>query len=68
MQARRCPDAGAYHIMIESEGITENVETWRTDAVAHIIDDLGLDAVMFEAAEPKVSWPAAIVKYEATRR
>jgi phosphosulfolactate synthase (CoM biosynthesis protein A) len=50
MRARRCLDAGAYHIIIESEGITKNVETWRTDAVAQIIDDLGLDAVMFEAA------------------
>jgi phosphosulfolactate synthase (CoM biosynthesis protein A) len=53
-QARRCLDAGADRIMIESEGITESVAAWRTDAVAEIIDDLGLDAVMFEAAEPSV--------------
>src|SRR6266516_4155051 len=32
-QARRFLEAGAYMIMIESEGITENVKTWRTDAV-----------------------------------
>jgi phosphosulfolactate synthase (CoM biosynthesis protein A) len=44
-------------IMIESEGITENVTPWRTDAVARIIDALGLEKVMFEAADPAVfSW------------
>ena len=32
--ARRFLDAGAYMIMIESEGITEKVTTWRTDVVA----------------------------------
>lgn len=53
-QARRFIDAGAYMVMIESEGITENVTTWRTDVVARIIDDLGLEKVMFEAAEPEV--------------
>jgi phosphosulfolactate synthase (CoM biosynthesis protein A) len=53
-QARRFLEAGASLIMIESEGITENVKTWRTDAAAHIIDALGLDKVMFEAADPEV--------------
>jgi phosphosulfolactate synthase (CoM biosynthesis protein A) len=53
-QARRCVDAGAYHIMIESEGITENVERWRTDVAAQIIDALGLEVIMFEAADPEV--------------
>lgn len=53
-QARRFLDAGAYLIMIESEGITENVATWRTDAAAAIIDALGLEKVMFEAADPEV--------------
>lgn len=53
-QARRCIEAGADRIMIESEGITESVDTWRTDAVAQIIDELGLEAVMFEAADPPV--------------
>ena len=52
--ARRFIDAGAYLIMIESEGITENVKTWRTDAVARIISALGLEKVMFEAADPEV--------------
>jgi phosphosulfolactate synthase (CoM biosynthesis protein A) len=52
--ARRCLDAGAYMIMIESEGITEEVATWRTDVVAAIARDLGLEKVMFEAADPEV--------------
>jgi phosphosulfolactate synthase (CoM biosynthesis protein A) len=53
-QAKRFLDAGAYMIMIESEGITENVKTWRTDVPPKIIDALGLDKVMFEAADPEV--------------
>jgi phosphosulfolactate synthase (CoM biosynthesis protein A) len=53
-QARRFLEAGAYQVMIESEGITENVGTWRTDVVARIVDALGLDQVMFEAADPEV--------------
>ena len=52
--ARRCLDAGAYMIMIESEGITEEVTTWRTDVVATIARELGLEKVMFEAADPEV--------------
>jgi phosphosulfolactate synthase (CoM biosynthesis protein A) len=44
-------------IMVESEGITENVRTWRTDVAARIIGALGLEKVMFEAADPPVfSW------------
>jgi phosphosulfolactate synthase (CoM biosynthesis protein A) len=53
-QARRFLEAGAYQVMIESEGITENVRTWRTDVVARIADALGLERVMFEAADPEV--------------
>jgi phosphosulfolactate synthase (CoM biosynthesis protein A) len=53
-QARRFLDAGAYLIMIESEGITESVETWRTDIVAKIIEGLGAEKIMFEAADPEV--------------
>ena len=37
-----------------SEGITESVNSWRTDVAAAIIDKLGLDKVMFEAADPPV--------------
>jgi phosphosulfolactate synthase (CoM biosynthesis protein A) len=52
--ARRFLDAGAYMIMIESEGITENVKVWRTDVPARIIAALGLEKIMFEAADPDV--------------
>jgi phosphosulfolactate synthase (CoM biosynthesis protein A) len=40
--------------VIESEDITENVRTLRTDLVASIVDSPGLENVMLEAAEPKV--------------
>jgi phosphosulfolactate synthase (CoM biosynthesis protein A) len=40
--------------MIESEGITESVTSWRTDAVARIINAVGLENIMFEAADPPV--------------
>jgi phosphosulfolactate synthase (CoM biosynthesis protein A) len=53
-QARRFLDAGAYMIMIESEGITESVTTWRTDVIAALASGLGLDKIMFEAADPEV--------------
>jgi phosphosulfolactate synthase (CoM biosynthesis protein A) len=53
-QARRYLEAGAELIMIESEGITENVTTWRTDVAARLVNALGLDHVMFEAADPEV--------------
>ncbi len=52
--AKRFLEAGAYLIMIESEGITENVKTWRTDVVSQITDALGTEKVMFEAADPQV--------------
>src|SRR5438309_821403 len=53
-QAKRFLEAGAYMIMIESEGITENVKTWRTDVPAKIANVLGIEKVMFEAADPEV--------------
>jgi phosphosulfolactate synthase (CoM biosynthesis protein A) len=53
-QARRFINAGAYMIMIESEGITENADSWRTDVPAEVINTLGLEKVMFEAADPEV--------------
>jgi len=56
-QARRFLDAGAYMIMIESEGITENADPWRTDVPARFINEIGLEKLMFEAADPAVfSW------------
>lgn len=57
VQARRLLEAGAKMIMIESEGITENVAQWRTDIPALLIGALGTDRLMFEAADPPVfSW------------
>jgi len=53
-QARRFLEAGAEIIMIESEGITENVDPWRTDVPAKFIDEIGTDKLMFEAADPDV--------------
>ncbi|KAH9945652.1 coma-domain-containing protein [Amylocystis lapponica] len=47
--------AGAtYMIMIESEGITENVKNWRTDVISAITSALPRDKIMFEAADPDV--------------
>ena len=56
-QGQRFLDAGADLLMIESEGITEQVKTWRTDVIARIANGLGIEHVMFEAADPAVfSW------------
>ena len=52
--ARKHLDAGASIVMIESEGITESVNVWRTDVVTEIVSALGLENVMFEAADPDV--------------
>jgi len=52
--AERYLDTGVKMVMIESEGITENVRTWRTDAADRIVNALGLENVMFEAADPAV--------------
>ena len=40
--------------MIESEGITESVHHWRTDAVARLVEAFGPERLMFEAADPAV--------------
>jgi len=53
-RAKRHLDAGAYMIMVESEGITESVRTWRTDVISKFIRELGLEKTMFEAADPDV--------------
>lgn len=47
-------DAGVERIMIESEGITENVTRWRTDVIQQILRELPMEKVMFEAADPEV--------------
>jgi len=48
--------AGAYMIMIESEGITEDLppEKWRLDAIRRLVDEFGYDKLMFEASDPPV--------------
>lgn len=53
-QAKRFLEIGVYMIMIESEGITESVEVWRTDVASRIINALGLEKLMFESADPEV--------------
>jgi phosphosulfolactate synthase (CoM biosynthesis protein A) len=52
--AKRHLEAGAHMIMIESEGITEQVRDWRTDVIARFASEIGLENVMFEAADPDV--------------
>ncbi|PID65656.1 MAG: phosphosulfolactate synthase [Gammaproteobacteria bacterium] len=52
--ANECLNAGADIIMIESEGITENADPWRTDVAAKIMKEVGMENVMFEAADPQV--------------
>jgi phosphosulfolactate synthase (CoM biosynthesis protein A) len=55
--ARRHLDAGAALIMVESEGITESVRAWRTGPIARFVEEVGLESLMFEAANPEVfSW------------
>ena len=41
-------------VMIESEGLTENVRAPRYDVIAKIVAALGVNRVMFEAADPTV--------------
>ena len=53
-RGKRALDAGASIIMIESEGITENVTTWNTGAAAQIMNGLGIENCMFEAADSLV--------------
>jgi phosphosulfolactate synthase (CoM biosynthesis protein A) len=53
-QARRLLDGGAYQILLESEGVTENGTAWRTDVPERFAAALGLEKVMVEAADPEV--------------
>jgi len=56
-RAKRFLDAGAPLIMIESEGITESVKSWRTEIPMQFAEAIGLEHLMFEAADPEVfSW------------
>ncbi len=53
-EAHRHLDAGAYKIMVESEGITERVRDWRTDVAFEIANEVGIENCVFEAADPQV--------------
>src|SRR6266436_76919 len=53
-QMKRLLEAGAEMIMVESEGITENVKSWRSDVAAKFVTAIGLEHLMFEAADPEV--------------
>ncbi|KAH9575678.1 hypothetical protein CY35_01G123300 [Sphagnum magellanicum] len=53
-RAERFLEAGADAVLIDSDGITENVGNWRTDVIAKVIERLGLEKIMFEAADPRV--------------
>jgi phosphosulfolactate synthase (CoM biosynthesis protein A) len=56
-KVKRFIEAGSFLIMIESEGITENVKTWRTNIITRLISSVGYEKLMFEAADPDVfSW------------
>jgi len=58
-QAKAFLDHGADALMLESEGITESVERadWRIDVPPRVANAVGLERVMFEAADPDVfSW------------
>jgi phosphosulfolactate synthase (CoM biosynthesis protein A) len=48
--------------MMESKGITENVPEMRTEVPARFIDELGLENIMFEAADPHV-FPLYVQNY-----
>ncbi len=48
--------AGIEMIMIESEGLTEDLppEEWKTDVLKKLADQFGFEHLMFEAADPEV--------------
>lgn len=48
--------AGAYMLMFESEGVTEDLpfSQWRTDLIKKLVQRFGTKTWMFEAAEPPV--------------
>lgn len=48
--------AGAYMLMLESEGITEDMppSQWRTDVIKRLVDKFGYENWMFEASDPPV--------------
>jgi phosphosulfolactate synthase (CoM biosynthesis protein A) len=53
-EGRRHLDAGADLLMVEAEGITEEVEDWRTDVAYQIANELGIENLVFEAPGPEM--------------
>jgi len=53
-EAKNLLENGAWMLMIESEGLTENVKTWKTDVIHKLVSALDLKKVMFEAADEAV--------------
>ncbi len=51
-EGKRHLDAGAEHLMVEAEGITEEVLEWRTDVAYQIAEGLGIENLVFEAPGP----------------
>ncbi len=50
-EGERFFDAGAYMLMVESEGITEGIEDpgkWRSDVIFGLIEKFGVEKLMFE--------------------
>jgi phosphosulfolactate synthase (CoM biosynthesis protein A) len=52
--AERYFGLGVPLVMLESEGLTENVRAPRHDVIARLMSALGINRVMFEAADPAV--------------
>ncbi|HZW56585.1 MAG TPA: phosphosulfolactate synthase [Nitrososphaerales archaeon] len=48
--------AGAHMLMIESEGLTEDLppNKWRKDVIKKLVDRFGYEKLMFEASDPPV--------------
>jgi phosphosulfolactate synthase (CoM biosynthesis protein A) len=56
-EAREFLKNGAWKIMIESEGITENVgdeSRWKKDVIFELVKNLDIKKLMFEGADPEV--------------
>lgn len=53
-RANQSLEAGASMIVLESEGVTESVTQWRTDVPAAFVAELGVERLIFEAADPAV--------------
>jgi Uncharacterized conserved protein len=53
-EGHRHLEAGADLLMVEAEGITEEVREWRTDVAYQIANGLGIENLVFEAPGPEM--------------